>query len=141
MADRERDYSHRDVLDKLGITPGVTVAIDDSAATLSADLLSRVLDRVGRGLAAADELADVVLVAADADTDVASLLSHWRTRIEPNGGIWVLTPKRTRPGYVNQSELIPIGLHAGLVDNKVCSASETTSALRFVIRKADRVYS
>ena len=28
-----------------------------------------------------------------------------------------------------------------LVDNKICSVSDTTSAMRFVIRKVDRVYS
>jgi ligand-binding sensor domain-containing protein len=55
-----------------------------------------------------------------------------------DGGIWLLSPKRGLPGYVNQSELIAAGLEAGLVDNKSCSVSETTSGLRFVIRRADR---
>nr|MBA2451381.1 DUF3052 family protein [Chloroflexota bacterium] len=67
-----------------------------------------------------------------------ALLETWKPRLQPNGGIWLLTPKRGQPGYVDQRELIAAGLAAGLVDNKVCSVSDTTSAMRFVIRKADR---
>jgi len=40
--------------------------------------------------------------------------------------------------YLNQSDLIPLGLAAGLVDNKICSVSDTESAMRFVIRRKDR---
>ncbi len=70
--------------------------------------------------------------------DVVALLQHWRSRLEPAGGIWLLTPKRGQPGYVDQRDLIAAGLAAELVDNKVCSVSDTTSAMRFVIRKRDR---
>lgn len=141
MAERERDYSHRDIVDKLGIKPGFAVAFDESSAALDAELVSRVLDRIGRDPAADDEPADVVLIAADASTDVESLLKQWRGRIEQNGGIWVLTPKRGQPGYLNQTYVIPMGVGAGVVDNKICSVDDRTSAMRFVIRKTDRVYS
>lgn len=57
-ASRERDYSHRDLVDKLGIKPGHALAFGGDAA--------------------------------------------------------------------------------GVVDNKICSVSDTTSAMRFVIRKVDR---
>ena len=141
MDERERDYSHRNVVDKLGIRPGFNVVFDESAAPIDPNLRARVLDRVGRDPAPGGEPADVVLIGADASTDVESLLRLWRTRIEQNGGIWVLTPKRTLPGYIDQTELIPQGAAAGVVDNKTCSVSDTTSAIRFVIRKTDRVYS
>jgi len=71
-------------------------------------------------------------------TDVVRVLSTWRARIDPAGGIWLLTPKRGQPGYVDQRELILAGPSAGLVDNKICSVDDTTSAMRFVIRRADR---
>ena len=83
----------------------------------------------------------MVLVGADASTEVESVLSRWRQRIHPAGGIWLLTPKRGQPGYVDQRELIQAGPAAGVVDNKICSVSDTISAIRFVIRKIDRVYS
>jgi hypothetical protein len=134
----ERDYSHRDVVDKLGIMPGHVVAFDETAAPLDADLRERVLARSARAPAEEAEPVDVVLVAADADTDARAVLSAWRHRIVPNGGIWLLTPKRDRPGYVDQRLLIEAGLQAGLVDNKSVSVSATTSAMRWVIRRRDR---
>ncbi|MBF8284155.1 MAG: hypothetical protein HW378_3070, partial [Anaerolineales bacterium] len=39
---------------------------------------------------------------------------------------------------LNQTDLIPLGLAAGLVDNKTCSVSENESGMRFVIRRKDR---
>jgi hypothetical protein len=39
---------------------------------------------------------------------------------------------------VDLRELIGAGPAAGLVDNKSCSVSDTTSGMRFVIRLADR---
>jgi hypothetical protein len=138
VAERERDYSHRDVVDKLGIKPGFAVAIDETAAPIEPELRARVLDRVGRDLAPDGEIVDVVLVGADASTSVEAVLKLWRARIEQNGAIWLLTPKRGQTGYINQADLIPLGVAAGVVDNKTCSVSDTTSGIRFVIRKVDR---
>ena len=141
MAHKERDYSHRDVVDKLGIKPGCALAFDPAPQPVDSDLRSRALARAGRAVAAADEPVDVVLVGADATTDVEQVLQRWRARIAAAGGIWLLTPKRGQPGYVDQRELILVGPAAGVVDNKTCSVSDTTSGIRFVIRKVDRVYS
>jgi hypothetical protein len=137
----ERDYSHRDVLDKLGIKPGYAVAFAAAPRPIEPALQARVLDKVGRPPAAENEPADVVLIGADASTDAESVLRHWRNRIDPAGGIWLLTPKRGQPGYIDQTELISAGPAARVVDNKICSVSATLSAMRFVIRKVDRVYS
>jgi hypothetical protein len=137
----EKDYSHRDVVDKLGIKPGFAIAFDEAPRPIPDDLKARVLVRVGRDEARDDEPVDVVLVGADASTDVEAVLKRWRKRIDQAGGMWLLTPKRGQPGYVDQTELILAGPNAGVVDNKTCSVSATLSAIRFVIRKADRVYS
>jgi hypothetical protein len=137
----ERDYSHRDVVDKLGIKPGFAVAFAAAPREINADLRSRALSRAGRDEAAADESTDVVLIGADASTNVEAVLTTWRSRIDQAGGIWLLTPKRGQAGYVDQRELIEAGPAAGVVDNKICSVDDTTSAIRFVIRKTDRVYS
>ena len=134
----ERDYSHRDVIDKLGVKPGFAVAFDSAPRTVDAGLRERALEKAGRPEAADGEPIDVVLIGADSTTDVASLLRKWRSRIDSAGGIWVLTPKRKQPGYVDQTELILIGPNVGLVDNKICSVDDTTSAMRFVIRRVDR---
>jgi hypothetical protein len=137
----EKDYSHRDVVDKLGIKPGFVVAFVSEPVAVDALLRERVLDRVGRGPADDNEPLDLVLIGADASTDAEAVLKRWRPRIDQAGGIWLLTPKRGQPGYVDQRDLIDAGPAAGVVDNKICSVSDTTSAIRFVIRKTDRVYS
>ena len=135
----ERDYSHRDVLDKLGIKPGHTVALDPRAGQLEPALAARILDRTGRSVADGSHPVDVALVTLDGTHDAAQVLKCWRARISPAGGIWLLTPKRGQPGYVDQRDLIEAGKLAGVVDNKVCSVSDTMSAMRFVIRKQDRL--
>jgi hypothetical protein len=137
----EKDYSHRDVVDKLGVKPGFAVAFDAAPLPIPEDLKARILARAGRDEARPAEPVDVVLVGADASTDVEAVLKRWRTRLDPAGGIWLVTPKRGQPGYVDQRELILAGPRAGVVDNKTCSVSDTLSGIRFVIRKADRIYS
>jgi hypothetical protein len=75
--------------------------------------------------------------------EITPRLAELRSQIVPNGGIWVITAKRGQVsssgmGYLNQSDLIPLGLAAGLVDNKSCSVSERESGMRFVIRRVGR---
>ena len=134
----ERDYGHRDVVDKLSIKTGHVVVFACEAGEIDAALRQRILGRAGRAAAAEDEAVDVVLASVDDTTDFVEVLRRWRTRLKPAGGIWLLTTKRGQPGYVDQRELIAAGLQAGVVDNKVCSLSPTMSAIRFVIRKKDR---
>jgi Protein of unknown function (DUF3052) len=130
-----RAYSHRSTVDKLGVKQGHAVAV---VGALDDALVADIEARCGRTIARAEAPYDVVLIAVDSATDAAAVLAEWRRHIRPNGGIWLFTPKRQQRGYVNQNELIPAGAAAGLVDNKTCSVSETTSGMRFVIRVADR---
>ena len=134
----ERDYSHRSVEDKLGVQFGHAIALEEESWELDHDLRRRLLDRAGRGLAHSDEEVDIALVTAADETNAVETLQRWRRRLKPHGGIWVLTPKRGRPGYVDQRRLIEAGGEAGLVDNKSCSVSDGVSAIRFVIRKKER---
>lgn len=134
-----KDYSHRDVVDKLGIKTGHRISIVPAAGSIEPELLRKVLERSGRLEAGPDESPDVVLATVDADTDATALMREWRGRIQPAGGIWLLTPKRNLPGYIDQNVLIALGPSVGLVDNKTCSVSDTTSGIRFVIRRADRL--
>ena len=134
----ERDYSRRDIVAKLGIRPGYAVAFDERAWALDPGLRARVLERAGRSEAVAGEAIDVALIAVDARSDVVGLLRHWARSLHQAGGIWLLSPKRGRPGYVDQRDLIAAGQAAGLADNKICSVSEAVSGMRFVTRKRDR---
>ena len=137
----EKDYSHRAVVDKLGVKPGAAVRVVGGGAG-AADLLAQVRERTGRALIRKGA-ADVVVYWPKTVSEITPTLAELRGQIVPNGGIWVLTAKRGQRSasgldYLNQSDLIPLGLAAGLVDNKSCSISEQESGMRFVIRRADR---
>jgi hypothetical protein len=135
----EKDYSHRDILDKLGLQPGHAVRVMGGGDRA---LLARVREKVGRGLVRGG-LADVVLYWPRTAAEITPTLAELRGAIVEDGGIWVFTAKREQRSasgmkYLNQSDLIPLGLAAGLVDNKTCSATQAESAMRFVIRTRDR---
>lgn len=134
----EKQAQDRDVLEKLGIHAGDTVAFANALEKFDADLLQRILTRTGRTAASESEALDVVLATISEPGESVPLLKHWRSRLKPNGRIWLLTAKRGQPGYVDQRELIAAGQQAGVVDNKICSISSTVSAMRFVIRIKDR---
>lgn len=134
----DRDFSQRDIVDKLGIKPGSVVAFDERYAPLEQALKRKVMDRTSGPAAGEDQAVEIVLVPIHAGIDAAGVLREWRSRIKQNGGIWLLTPKRDQPGYVNQRDLIKAGAEANVVDNKTCSVNETISGIRFVIRLADR---
>jgi hypothetical protein len=140
-----KDYSHRDVTDKLGLKPGLAVRVVGLGlnAPGARDLLERVRAKVGRALVRKGP-ADVILYWPRMAEELAPRLTVLRSEIVPAGGIWVVTAKRnctsaSGMAYFNQDHVIPLGAAAGLVDNKICSLSECESAMRFVIRKRDRV--
>ncbi|HCI79428.1 MAG TPA: hypothetical protein DHW02_07045, partial [Ktedonobacter sp.] len=135
----EKKYQDRSVLDKLGVQPGYAIAFVTAAQEIAPELLQSIIERTGRSPATADEALDIVLATIDENTDAVELLREWRQHLKPTGGIWLLTPKCGQPGYVDQRELIAAGQQAGVVDNKICSISSTISAMRFVIRKKDRI--
>jgi hypothetical protein len=135
----DNDYSHRDVLDKLGLKPGFALRVIGKGDRA---LLARAREKVGRAPIRTG-LADVVLYWPRTVDEITPRLRELREAIVQNGGIWVFTAKRDQRSasgmsYLNQTDLIGLGLAAGLVDNKNCSVSEAESALRFVIRRKDR---
>lgn len=129
----DASYAHRDVLDKLGILAEHRVRLE---GPVPEDLARRISDRA-RVVADADPV-DLVVWRIESLVEAEAGLEAAGRRIVDDGGVWVLTAKRGRPDYVKQTDLIPIGKAAGLVDNKVCSVDEATSAMRFVIPRERR---
>ena len=124
----ERVYT-TPLLDKLGIRPGMRVAI------LGVDDAS-IRDRIGErttdlteGWPAMDT--DVVLLAADSTDELVPLVDL-ATRIRSNGAIWVVS-RKGKGATIRDVEVITAAKAAGLVDNKVASFSPTHTALRLVI--------
>jgi len=129
----ERSYEHRSLLDKLGIKPSMRVAIFgvDDAAFL-ADLRERTAD-ISVGQAPLES--DAILLAVDGPDDMRRL-SELRGRIKANGAVWAVFRKGRKD--FNENDVLRVGLESGLVDVKVVRFSETHTALKFVIRKAER---
>ena len=126
----EVDYSHRSLLDKLGVKDGTRIAVlDVDDAAFSAELADRAVKAVTKGPA------DVVVWSIDDAADLARLpsLIGW---IEPAGALWAVWPKGRKE--LNENHVREAALDAGLVDVKVARFSATHSALKLVIPKAKR---
>jgi NADPH-dependent 2,4-dienoyl-CoA reductase/sulfur reductase-like enzyme len=126
--------STRPLLDKLGVKPGLRVAVvdlDDPAfMKLLRERTSDVVSGKPRGRC------DIVILGATEKRDLTRLKDAKRW-IEPNGAIWVVRQKGAG-APIKDTELIAAGLAAGLVDNKIASFSDTHGAMRFVFRLRDR---
>ena len=123
-----RDYSHRPLIDKLGVKPGQRIAVlGTQSAGFLADLAVRAPD-YSRGERI--EGADIIFFAAESRADLAGLKSLARS-IQKNGAIWVVYPKGQT--HIRETDVIAAGKSAGLTDNKICKFSETHTALRFVV--------
>ncbi|HET7828373.1 MAG TPA: DUF3052 family protein [Candidatus Limnocylindrales bacterium] len=121
-------------LDKLGIKPGMRVALvdlDDKA--FEAELRDRTHD-VTRGEPLAET--NIVVFAADSH-EALGRLAALRERIVPNGAIWVVS-RKGRAAAIRDTDVMAAAKAADLVDNKVASFDETRTSLRLVIPVALR---
>jgi hypothetical protein len=128
----DKDYSHRLLIDKLSIKSGMRVAVVGvKDPDFTAQLEARTPDYSMR----LRRQCDVILLGVE---EVAALqrIGACANSLQPAGGLWIIYPKGRRE--ITQAQVMAAGLAAGLVDNKVCSFSATHTALRFVIRVADR---
>ncbi len=129
----ERDYSHRLLIDKLGVKPGQKVVVMGVEGVEFLVALSERVPEYSRGERVKN--AGLIFFSAEARDDLSQLKSlvKWINR---SGAIWVVYPKGQN--HIREIDVINAGKSAGLTDNKVCSFSETHTALRFVIPVAQR---
>lgn len=135
----ERTYT-TPLLDKLGIRPGMRVAIlgdlaaDDEGPAFRAALAERTSDVVA-GSPRPDT--DVVILLADSTDELAAGLRAVRSRIRPAGAIWVVS-RKGKAATLRDVEVIATARDHDLVDNKVVAFSAARTALRLVIPVALR---
>ena len=129
----ERVYS-TPLLDKLGVLPGMRVAVvGDVDRGVVASLLERTDDvTVGDPL----DRTDVILLAGDTLDELAALRSL-RSRIRQAGAIWVVS-RKGKAATIRDMDVMAAARDADLVDNKVVSFSDTHTALRMVIPRTLR---
>jgi hypothetical protein len=126
----EVDYSHRSLLDKLGVKDGLRVVVLDVVdADFSGELARRDVELVDEGPA------DIVVWGIDEAADFGRLpdLIEW---IRPAGAVWAVWVKGRKE--LNENHVRDAALDAGLVDVKVARFSATHSALKLVVPKAKR---
>ncbi len=124
----ERIRAPKSLVDKLGVKPGARVAVlGITDAAFRRQLRERTTDMaVGRPHAASD----LIFLLAERKQALRRLRAL-RSRLRPNGAIWVVAPKGGGP--VREADVLAAGKPAGLVDVKVVAFSETHTAHKFVI--------
>jgi len=130
----EKIRNPRGLLDKLGVKPGMSVAViglEDQ--DFAAQLRTRVAFAAGIEAATA---ADVVFYRVETPADLAALATL-RSLIKPSGAIWVVSPKG-KAASIKDTDVMAAARAAGLVDTKVASFSPLDTALKLVIPKALR---
>jgi hypothetical protein len=126
----EVDYSHRSLLDKLGVKDGHRVVVlDVDDAGFSDELAGRDVRVTKKGPA------DIVIWGITDAADFRRLpeLIEW---IRPAGALWAVWVKGRKE--LNENHVREAALDAGLVDVKVARFSASHSALKLVVPKAKR---
>jgi hypothetical protein len=129
----ERDYSHRSLVDKLGVKAGLRFYVRGVDATVVRAL------GAAAGTAAAKTLRgtfDLILLHVDSPKDLGAI-AGLATHLEPAGGLWIFHPKG-KGASPSDGQVRAAGIAAGLVDNKVCAFNDTHTATRYVIPRAKR---
>ena len=130
----ERDYSHRTLIDKLGVKDGSRVSIlgvDDN------EFLAQTRSRTANiSVGKTQKDSDFIFYSADSRTQLKKLKSL-KSFLKQNGGIWVVSLKG-KLAQIRDIDVIEAAKSAGLVDNKVVGFSETHTSLKLVIPLANR---
>jgi hypothetical protein len=131
---RERDYSHRSTVEKLGVQPDERLEVSgDLGVALRRDLRAT----LGRGFVKSAEL-DGVIVLVESIEEAEEAFDRYRPRLRDTGYIWLVTWKRGHEAYLDQMKLVPSGKKRALIDNKTCSIDDERSGIRFVVPRALR---
>ncbi|HEY3799547.1 MAG TPA: DUF3052 domain-containing protein [Caulobacteraceae bacterium] len=114
-------------LQKLGVAAGARAAIVNlNDADFAADLAA------AAPLVTGDDL-DLIFYGADSAADLAAIGSLL-PRLAPRGALWIVSLKG-KAARLKDVEVMAAARPLGLVDTKVCSFSDTRTALKFVRRR------
>ncbi len=131
-------YSHRSLVEKLGIKPGSRIAIINPPRGFRVTL-----GTLPRGVTvAANARGEFPFIHFFAETR-AALEIHFPLlvrAVEPAGALWISWPKKTSgvPSDLSEDVIRTIALAGGLVDVKVVAVDDVWSGLKLVRRLRDR---
>jgi hypothetical protein len=134
-------YSGKPLAAKLDIKPGSHIAALNAPTDYAALVAPLPPDvTVTETTDGADVAFNLIHLFITEVTSLATDLTDLKTRIIPNGMIWVSWPKKSSGVATDVTEDIirDKALEVGLVDVKVCAMDATWSALKLVIPVAAR---
>ena len=127
------------IAERLGLKPGMIVMESGYDEDADEQLRDDIAAYIGSDMVEddTDEVVDVVLVwYRDGDGDLADLLVDSIAPLADDGYIWLLTPKRGRPDYVEPSDIAEAASIAGLSQTSIATIGSDWSAARLVGRKS-----
>jgi hypothetical protein len=123
---------------KLGIKEGSRIALVNAPKDIQSELgeLPDGVQFIKRPMKSLDIILLFVLNEQALMRDFAKLAAT----LVSNGMLWIAWPKKSSGVKTDlfEDRVRQIGLHAGLVDVKVCAIDDTWSGLKFVYRLKDR---
>lgn len=130
----------QELVKKLGIKPSHSVAVLNAPPFMRGVLRTMMPRDVRYQTDLSDvDRPDLVLFWLDDSIDLASAFADLRQRLQPDGAVWAVIPKKPvadrRGPKVYFGDVLAAVLPTGLVDNKTLTLSEEEYAIRFVIRK------
>ncbi len=132
-------YSGTPLWKKLGYKTGMDAYVDGGPGQYLA-LLSLPADVTVRWLPRPKPDLKFVHLFATAAAALQTKLKTYRTKIAPDGVVWVSWPKQAsqKPTDITEDRIREIALPLGFVDIKVCAVDETWSGLKLMIRRTER---
>jgi hypothetical protein len=131
-------YSGTPLARKLGIKPDAVVGLLAPPPGIE-ELLAPLPDGVTIRRRAQGRL-DVIVLFATRRVALEGRFGPALEALTDDGGLWVAWPKKSSkvPTDLDFDGVQRLGLDSGLVDNKICAIDQVWTALRFVVRLADR---
>lgn len=127
------------LIDRLGIERGLVVQELGYDDDVDQDLREAIEGRLDEDMVDddSDEVVDVVLLwFREDDGDLVDILVDAIAPLADNGVIWLLTPKRGRPGYVEPSDISEAAPTAGLSQTSLLPLGANWTGARLVSRRS-----
>jgi hypothetical protein len=132
------DYSDISLVQKLGIKEGTRLCTVNAPADFR-----ETLGELPLAVEWANRLRPPLDIVVAFHQRHSGLVTNWPSLVAavvPDGAIWIAWPKKASgvDTDITDSVARDAMLRRGWVDNKVCAIDDTWTALRFVVRKAER---